>query len=79
MNWRVRSRKARPSLSRNGRPVFDLVPHNAQRSINWDAGEKFLQERGVTKLFSYVAPDFDEPLPADILLRPLPAAKPRPK
>jgi len=40
--------------------------------INWDAGEIFLRERGATTLFAYVAPDFDDPLPEDFLLKPLP-------
>ncbi len=60
-------------VTRNGTPVFDLVPHNeARRGLDLEAGREFLRQRGVEKFFSYVAEDFDEPLPEDFLLRPLP-------
>jgi len=59
-------------VTRNGKPVFDLVPHRPKGGVNLEAGRKFLRERGVDKFFSYVAEDFDDPLPEDFLLRPLP-------
>jgi prevent-host-death family protein len=61
------------TITRNGTPVVDLVPHKKKkRGIDWQAGEKFLKDRGVDRLVSYVAPDFDDPLPEDFLLKPLP-------
>ena len=42
---------------------------------NWEAGERFLRERGIDALFSDVASDFDAPLPEDFLLNPLPTRK----
>lgn len=61
------------TITRNGTPVVDLVPHKKKKGgIDWEAGERFLRERGVDRLFSYIAPDFDEPLPEDFLLKPLP-------
>jgi prevent-host-death family protein len=59
-------------VTRNGKPVFDLVPHRPKGGINLEAGREYLRERGVEKFFSYVAEDFDDPLPEDFLLRPLP-------
>jgi prevent-host-death family protein len=64
-------------VTRNGEPVADIVPHKKKKGIDWEAGEAFLRKHGVDRLVSYVAPDFDDPLPEDFLLRPLPPAKPR--
>jgi prevent-host-death family protein len=60
------------TLSRNGKPVADLVAHKKKGGLDLEAGRKFLEERGVTELFTYIADDFDDPLPEDFLLRPLP-------
>jgi prevent-host-death family protein len=67
------------TITRNGMPVADLVPHKKKKGgINWEAGEAYLKKLGVDRLVGYVAPDFDDPLPEDFLLRPLPD-KPRPR
>ena len=58
-------------VTRNGKPVFDLVPHRAP-ALRLQAGEEFLKKRGIKEVFPYVADDFDEPLPEDFLLKPLP-------
>lgn len=58
-------------VTRNGKPVFDLVPHRA-KALHLEAGEEFLKSRGLREVFPYVADDFDEPLPEDFLLKPLP-------
>ena len=59
-------------VTRNGKPVLDLVPHRPKGGLDFEAGERFLREQGVAEVFSYVAEDFDDPLPEDFLLRPLP-------
>jgi prevent-host-death family protein len=59
-------------VTRNGKPVFDLVPHQTRGGLCLEAGGKFLRERGVSEIFPYVADDFDEPLSEDVLLGPLP-------
>jgi prevent-host-death family protein len=66
-------------ITRNGEPVADLVPHKKKKGIDWEAGERFLRERGVDRLFSYIAPDFDDPLPEDFLLKPLPPDRKPPR
>jgi prevent-host-death family protein len=58
-------------VTRNGKPIFDLVPHQA-RTLRLEAAAEFLKSRGVKKIFPYIADDFDEPLPEDFLVKPLP-------
>jgi prevent-host-death family protein len=60
-------------VTRNGRPVLDLVPHRPRGGLNLAAGAEYLRSRGITNPVPYIADDFDEPLPEDFLLRALPA------
>jgi prevent-host-death family protein len=59
-------------VTRNGKPVFDLVPHQPRKGLRLEAIEEFKRKHGVKEIFGYVAEDFDEPLPEDFLLKPLP-------
>jgi len=59
-------------VTRNGRPVFDLVPHRPQTGLHLDAITAFKQQHGLTSIVSFVADDFDDPLADDVLLHPLP-------
>lgn len=59
-------------VTRNGKPVLDLVPHKKRGGIDFEAGRKFLRDHGITNPFPYVADDFDDPLPEDFLIKPLP-------
>ncbi|ATQ69464.1 MULTISPECIES: type II toxin-antitoxin system Phd/YefM family antitoxin [Methylosinus] len=58
-------------VTRDGRPVVDLVPHRETHGLNLDAGRSLLKARGIAAPAPFIADDFDEPLPEDILLRPL--------
>jgi prevent-host-death family protein len=61
------------TVTRNGKPVFDLVPHKKKKGgLDFEAGEAYLRKRGIKQAFIFVAEDFDDPLPEDFLLRPLP-------
>lgn len=69
------------TVTRDGRPVLDLVPHAAPEAekpqvkkggLDFEAGQAYLRSIGVRKAFGYIAEDFDDPLPEDFLLRPLP-------
>lgn len=60
------------TVTRNGKPILDLVPYRKKGGVNLAAGQAYLRERGITNPFPYIADDFDEPLPEDFLLRPLP-------
>jgi len=59
-------------VTRNGKPILDLVPHRPKRGLNLKALAAFKRRHGVRTIFAYVADDFDAPLPEDFLLRPLP-------
>jgi prevent-host-death family protein len=59
-------------LTRHGKPVIDLVPHQPKKGgINWEAGKRFMEEHKIDKIVSYIAPDFDDPLPEDFLITPI--------
>lgn len=60
------------TVTRNGRPVLDLVPHKKKPGLDFAALEEYKRQHGIDRIFSYVAEDFDEPLPEDFLLKPLP-------
>ena len=62
-------------VTRNERPVFDLVPHKKQGGLNLAAGKAYLRSKGLKNPVPYIAEDFDEPLPEDFLLRRLSRAK----
>lgn len=58
-------------VTRNGKPVFDLVPHRPKRGLRLEAVDEFKQRHGLKNIVTFVAEDFDAPLPEDFLLRPL--------
>ena len=60
-------------VTRNGRPVFDLVPHQARKGLRLEAIDEFKRKHGIKTIVPYIADDFDAPLPEEFLLRPLPA------
>ena len=59
-------------VTRNGRPVLDLVPHRPGGGVDLAAGAAYLRRRGITQPVPYVADDFDAPLPEQLLLDPEP-------
>lgn len=63
------------TVTRNGKPVADIVPHKRKGGIDFEAAARFMRERGYDPKGMWIAPDFDDPLPEDFLLRPLPDHK----
>jgi prevent-host-death family protein len=59
-------------VTRNGAPVFDMTPHRPKRGLRLEAIEEFKREFKTDSLVEFIADDFDDPLPEDFLLRPLP-------
>ena len=59
-------------VTRNGRPVFDLVPHKPQRGLRFAAIAEFKKRQGIGRTVASLQPDFDDPLSEDVLLKPLP-------
>lgn len=67
-------------VTRNGKPAFEFGPHQEQKGgIDWEAGDRYLKSLGVDRLVAWVSPDFDDPLPEDFLITPLPAEFDEPK
>jgi prevent-host-death family protein len=59
-------------VTRSGKPVFDLVPHQIKNGLKLSAVKEFKRKHRVGAIVTSVADDFDAPLPGDILIRPLP-------
>lgn len=59
-------------VTRNGKPILDLIPHRQKRGLDLEAGRDYLRARGIMTPTPFIAEDFDEPLPEDFLTRPLP-------
>lgn len=64
-------------VTQDGEPIADLVPHKADSAkkkapVNLEAGWAYLRSKGITNSVPYISDDFDDPLPEDFLLRPLP-------
>jgi prevent-host-death family protein len=59
-------------VTRYGKPVFELHPHKRKGGLDMEAGQRYLDSIGVKNPVPYISDDFDDPLPEDFLLRPLP-------
>jgi prevent-host-death family protein len=57
-------------LTRNGQPIADLVPHKPAGGLRQEAIKEFKRQHGIDKIVTYIAPDFDDPLPEDFLITP---------
>lgn len=57
-------------VTRNGKPVFDLVPHRRANPLNLKAVEDFKRKHKIKAVVVHVAEDFDAPLAEDFLLKP---------
>jgi prevent-host-death family protein len=58
-------------VTRNGKPVFEMVPRRLKHGLDFEALAAFKREHGIGAVFTHVAEDFDAPLPEDFLLRQL--------
>jgi prevent-host-death family protein len=63
---------ARIVITRNGKAVAEVIPCQERRGLNWQAIEDWKKELGVERIVTYIAPDFDDPLPEDFLITPGP-------
>jgi prevent-host-death family protein len=59
-------------VTRNGSPAFELAPHRPHKGLRPEAVDEFKRKHGIETIAPFIADDFDEPLPEDFLLRPLP-------
>ena len=58
------------TVTRNGTPVADLVPHNRKGGVDFKAGRRWLREQGYEPKDIVIADDFEDPLPEDFLITP---------
>ncbi|OLP59499.1 prevent-host-death protein [Xaviernesmea oryzae] len=67
----------RITLTLDGKPVIELVPPEKTTETGsmpgLEAFRAYKREKGIDSIFTYVAEDFDDPLPVDFLITPLPA------
>jgi prevent-host-death family protein len=59
-------------VTRNGKPILDLVPHRHQGGLRLQGVEDFKRKYGLDVIFGLLPEDFDEPLAEDFLLKALP-------
>ena len=57
-------------VTRNGTPIFDLVPQRQKGGLRLQAVAAFKRKHGIRRIVTRIADDFDEPLQEDFLLRP---------
>ncbi|MBL8906121.1 MAG: type II toxin-antitoxin system Phd/YefM family antitoxin [Rhizobiales bacterium] len=60
------------TITRNGEPVADLVPHQRKGGLDWEALRDYKKKRGIANFVKTIPADFDEPLAEDFLITPLP-------
>ena len=60
-------------VTRNGSPVFELTPYRRRKGLRLEAIDEFKRKHRIDAIVSCIADDFDDPLPEEFLLRPLPA------
>jgi antitoxin (DNA-binding transcriptional repressor) of toxin-antitoxin stability system len=59
-------------LTRHGKPVVEMHRHEQKRGgIDFEAGRRFMKEHNIDRVVTYIAPDFDDPLPEDFLITPI--------
>lgn len=69
LDWMPRNASGEKEAAR---PAAEAVPDREGGRINLEKGWAYLREQGITNPVPYIADDFDDPLPEDFLLRPLP-------
>ena len=57
-------------ITRNGRPVVEVVPHRKKGGIDLDGLRKWKEENGIDQIVGPIPADFDDPLPEDFLITP---------
>lgn len=60
----------RVTITRNGKPVVDVIPHERKGGIDLEGLRRWKKERGYTLVAGPIPDDFDDPLPEDFLITP---------
>ena len=60
-------------ITRDGKPVVDIITHVKKKGgLNLEALKDYKRKLGIKSFVREIPPDFDDPLPEDFLIRPLP-------
>lgn len=59
-------------ITRNGKPVVEIVRHVRKGGIDWEGLRRWKQENGIDQIVGEMSDDFNDPLPEDFLIRPMP-------
>lgn len=57
-------------ITRNGKPVAEVVRHEKKGGIDFESLRRWKKERGYTLVAGPIPDDFDDPLPEDFLITP---------
>ena len=57
-------------VTRDGKPVLDIGPDKRTGGFDREGLERFKKQRGIDRIFTYIASDFDDPLPEGFLITP---------
>ena len=60
------------TVTEDGKPLMQLVPVKKKGGIDWQGGAAYKENLGITRFFGEIPADFDDPLPEDFLITPLP-------
>jgi hypothetical protein len=52
-----------------------MTPHKPLSGINWEALAAYKKKHGIDRFVDYIPDDFDDPLPEDFLITPLPPVR----
>jgi antitoxin (DNA-binding transcriptional repressor) of toxin-antitoxin stability system len=59
-------------VTREGKPILDLVPHKRRGGLDLEGLAAFKKKHGIDRFVTHIPADFDDPLPEDFLITPLP-------
>lgn len=54
-------------ITRNGKPVVDVIPHKRKGGIDFEGLRRWKEENGIDQIVGPIPDDFDDPLPEDFL------------
>lgn len=57
-------------ITRNGKPVAEVIPHKRKGGIDFEGFRKWKKENGIDQFVGPIPDDFDDPLPWDFLFTP---------
>jgi prevent-host-death family protein len=60
-------------VTRFGKPIASLTPYlSPKKGLNFAAMREYKKARGIERMVDFIPADFDDPLPEDFLIKPIP-------